>query len=180
MGDKLIWLQPDIELPISKRYQHGVLISDKCIISIWQNNWHWVCWKTFFHNNQIMTDIRWRPKMNEYIWRRIDMKTHCVIMGSLWRDPACHHVFVGKPEHAVRKQRCCQWVGVLWRPCDVTIITMSQNAISQIANSRADFGNILRYIYIWKKSPQLTTSTVRGFGSFLCCKPGDNFWHRVD
>ena len=56
MGANLIWLQPDIELPTSKRYQHGVLISDKCIISIWQNNWHGVCWKTFFYNNQIMTD----------------------------------------------------------------------------------------------------------------------------
>ena len=79
----------------------------------------------------------------------------------------------------MRKQSSCQWVGVLWCPCDIIIITMSQNAISQIANSRANFGNILIYIYK-KMSPQLTTSTVRGFGSFLCCKPGDNFWHTVE
>ena len=68
-------------------------------------------------------------------------------MGASWRDPACHPTFIGYPEQAVRKQSSCHWVGVLWRPCDVTIIAMLQNAISKIANSHANFGNLLIYIY---------------------------------
>ena len=64
----------------------------------------------------------------------------------------------------MRKQSSIQWVGVLWRPCDVTIITMLQNAISQIANPRANFGNLFIYKkiipYIQTSSWELMTSLL--------------------